>query len=57
LKSPDVTVVWLSLLLIAGEENLYLSPEIADTAFSFIVFFIKRCRKSIALAVTAYYHL
>lgn len=49
LKRTDVTVVWLSLLHTAGDENLYLLPEIANTAFSFIVFFIKLCRKIFAI--------
>jgi hypothetical protein len=50
LKSTDVTVFWLSLLHIAGKENLYLNPEIADTAFSFIVFLSNAAGKVLPLA-------
>ena len=35
--------------ILRGDENLYHGSEIANTAFSFIVFFIKLCRISVAI--------
>jgi len=46
-----VTVVCLSLLHIAGDENLYLRPVIANTDFSFIVS-LRNCKKFLRLIVT-----
>jgi len=49
IEADVVTFVCLSLLHIAWDENLYLRPEIANTDFSFIIFFLQTLQESVAI--------